>query len=134
MPVLVESLNALSHQDQEDLQKIYRDAPEGFFAPFADASQLIEASLNDSQLLGARFNDRLLGAARLQRHAGHWLLSHLCVRIPTRRRGVAERLVRQSQKSAMDAGSQLCLLATAESVEVQTLAAKLQVPLQIHQN
>lgn len=132
MPVLVESLNTLSYQDQEDLKKIYRDAPPGFFAPFADASQLIDASLNDGQLIGARFNDRLLGAARLQRHAAHWLLSHLCVRIPTRRRGVAERLIVQSQKSAADAGSELRLLATVESPEVQALAVKTHVTLQIH--
>lgn len=134
MPVLVEPLNILSYQDQEDLQKIYRDAPPGLFAPFTDASQLIDISLSDGQLVGARFNDRLLAAARLQRHPGHWLLSHLCVRIPTRRRGVAERLVVEAEKSAAQAGCQLLLVTTAESPEVQALAAKLHVPLQIHQD
>lgn len=131
MPVLVEPLNILSYQDQVDLEKIYRDAPEGFFAPFADAPGLIDANLKDN-LLAARFNDRLLGAACVQRYDGYWQLSHLCVRAPTRRRGVAERLVAHAQKSAADAGCQLRLLATAESPEVQALASKLHVPLHIH--
>ena len=129
MPVLVEPLDTLSYQDQEDLQKIYRDAPEGFFAPYADAAELLEKTVSDGQLLVARFNDRLLGAARLQCQPDQWLLSHLCVRLPTRRRGVAERLVTLTEKSARDAGSQLRLLVTAESPAVQALAAKLHLPL-----
>ena len=45
MPVLVELISLPTYQDQEDLQKIYRDAPDDLFAPFVDASQLIETAL-----------------------------------------------------------------------------------------
>jgi len=131
MPIVVESLQSATYQDQGDLQKIYRDAPPWLFAPFSDASQLIESALDHHTLIAARFNDRLLGAARLQKHGQVWELSHLCVRALTRRRGVAERLVIHAQKSAEDAGCTLRLLATVGSLEVQTLAAKLHVPLQI---
>lgn len=131
MPIVVESLHSATYQDQEDLQKIYRDAPPWLFASFTDASQLIEAALDHNTLIAARFNDRLLGAARLQRHGHVWELSHLCVRALTRRRGVAERLVIHAQKSAEDGGCTLRLLTTVESLEIQTLAAKLQIPLQI---
>ncbi|GFM78512.1 hypothetical protein PSCICM_43310 [Pseudomonas cichorii] len=131
MPVLVGIINSPTYQDQEDLQKIYRDAPQWLFAPFTDAAQLIETSLNDGTLLAGRFNDRLLGAARLEQTGDIWRLSHLCVRTLTRRRGVAERLVTQAQKSARDAGCELRLQTTAELPEVLALAAKLDVPLEI---
>jgi GNAT superfamily N-acetyltransferase len=131
MPIVVEFLKSVTYQDQGDLQKIYRDAPPWLFTPFSDASQLIESGLDHSALIAARFNDRLLGAAYLHKHQDAWELSHLCVRALTRRRGVAERLVIQAQKSAMDAGCTLRLLTTVESPEVRTLAAKLHVPLEI---
>ncbi|HEX8592786.1 MAG TPA: acetyl-CoA sensor PanZ family protein [Pseudomonas sp.] len=131
MPIVVESLQSATYQDQGDLQKIYRDAPPEFFAPFASALQLIAAALDQDMLIAARFNDRLLGAACLHKHEGTWELSHLCVRALTRRRGVAERLVIHAQKSAMDAGCTLRLLTTVESLAVQTLAAKLHAPLLI---
>ncbi|RMQ42224.1 Acetyltransferase protein [Pseudomonas cichorii] len=131
MPVLVGIINSPTYQDQEDLQKIYRDAPQWLFSPFIDASQLIDATLTDETLLAARFNDRLLGAARLQRNGEIWQLSHLCVRALTRRRGVAERLVAHAQKTAREAACQLRLQATAELPEVLALAAKLDVQLEI---
>ena len=89
MPVLVGLLSSPTFQDQEDLQKIYLDAPADMFPPFFGAAQLIETTLADGALLAGRFNDRLLGAARLERGKTVWHLSHLCVRKPTRRRGVA---------------------------------------------
>lgn len=131
MPIVVASPSSVTYQDQGDLQKIYRDAPPEFFAPFRDASQLIESMLDDNTLMAARFNDRLLGAARLLKLGLTWELSHLCVRHPTRRRGVAEHLVLHAQKSAEDAGCTLRLLTTVESLAVQSLATKLHVPLQI---
>ena len=87
MPIVVESLKEISYQDQQDLQKIYRDAPPWLFAPQRDDMELIETALGDGSLIAGRFNDRLLGAARLQRHQGVWHLSQMCVRKITRRRG-----------------------------------------------
>jgi ribosomal protein S18 acetylase RimI-like enzyme len=131
MPIIVESLNVASYQDQQDLQKIYHDAPQWLFAPFAGDAQLIEACLQDGSLIAGRFNDRLLGAARLQRHPDVWHLSQLCVRKITRRRGVAERLVREAQKMAAQSGVALHLLAPAGHLEAQAMAARLNVPLDV---
>src|SRR5471030_571787 len=65
MPIIVEPLTEATYQDQQDLQKIYRDAPHWLFAPFAGDVQLIEGCLRDGSLIAGRFNDRLLGAGRL---------------------------------------------------------------------
>ena len=131
MPIVVQALKDASYQDQQDLQKIYRDAPEWLLAPFSGEAELIESALADGTLIAGRFNDRLLGAALLQRHHDVWYLSHLCVRKVTRRRGVAERLVNQAQKMASQAGAELRLLAPAEHPEAQALAARLQIPLDV---
>jgi len=131
MPIIVQALKDVSYQDQQDLQKIYRDAPQWLFAPFSGEAGLIESALADGALIAGRFNDRLLGAGILQRHHGVWYLSHLCVRKVTRRRGVAERLVNQAQKMASQAGAELRLLAPAGHLEAQALAAKLCVPLEV---
>ncbi|SDS09758.1 acetyl-CoA sensor PanZ family protein [Pseudomonas granadensis] len=131
MPITVQVLQDASYQDQQDLQKIYRDAPPWLFAPFSGDSGLIESSLADGSLIAGRFNDRLLGAGRLQRHHDVWYLSHLCVRKVTRRRGVAERLVNQAQEMASQAGAELRLLAPAGQVEAQALAAKLHMTLDV---
>ena len=129
MPIIVELLNQATYQDQQDLQKIYRDAPDWLFAPFTGDMQLIEDCLQEGSLIAGRFNDRLLGAARLQRHQDVWHLSHLCVQKITRRRGVAERLVNEAQRMASQSGATLRLLAPAGHLEAQALAAKLKVPL-----
>ncbi|WP_277760208.1 acetyl-CoA sensor PanZ family protein [Pseudomonas sp. A34-9] len=131
MPIIVQALKDASYHDQQDLQKIYRDAPEWLFAPFSGEAELIERALADGTLIAGRFNDRLLGAALVQRHHDIWYLSHLCVRKVTRRRGVAERLVNQAQKMASQAGAELRLLAPAEHLEAQALATRLQVPLEV---
>ncbi|EXF91296.1 acetyltransferase [Pseudomonas fluorescens HK44] len=131
MPIVVESLNEPSYQDQQDLQKIYHDAPRWLIAPFNDELQLIEHSLRDGSLIAGRFNDRLLGAARLHRQQDIWHLSQLCVRKITRRRGVAERLVCEAQKMAELAGAKLHLQAPAGHLEAQALAAKLKLPLDL---
>jgi ribosomal protein S18 acetylase RimI-like enzyme len=131
MPIIVQALKDASYQDQQDLQKIYRDAPEWLFAPFCGETSLIDSVLADGTFIAGRFNDRLLGAGRLQRHQGVWYLSHLCVRKVTRRRGVAERLVNQAQKMASQSGAELRLLAPIGQFEAQALAAKLQVPLEV---
>jgi len=129
MPIVVESLTEATYQDQQDLQKIYQDAPPWLFAPQADGQQLIETALADGSLIAGRFNDRLLGAARLERHADFWLLSQLCVRKVTRRRGVAERLVAEASRMARLSGAELRLQAPAGHLEAQALAAKLRIAL-----
>jgi GNAT superfamily N-acetyltransferase len=129
MPIVVEPVHCATYQDQEDLQKIYRDAPNWLLTPFTEAHSLIEAGLSEGSLLAARFNDRLLGAARLQRNETIWHLSQLCVRKLTRRRGVAERLLVEAQKMALEAGCELRLLAPVGHLEAQALAAKLHLPL-----
>ncbi|MFJ2321703.1 acetyl-CoA sensor PanZ family protein [Pseudomonas sp. NPDC087817] len=131
MPVIVQTLEDASYQDQQDLQKIYRDAPDWLFAPFSGEAELIESTLADGCFIAGRFNDRLLGAARLTRHPEVWYLSHLCVRKVTRRRGVAERLVNQAQKMASQAGAELRLLAPAGHLEAQAIAARLHLPLTV---
>ncbi len=35
MPIVVQALHDASYQDQQDLQKIYRDAPQWLFAPYS---------------------------------------------------------------------------------------------------
>ncbi|WP_434696157.1 aspartate 1-decarboxylase autocleavage activator PanM [Pseudomonas sp. Z1-14] len=129
MPIVVERLNEATHQDHQDLQKIYQDAPAWLFEPFSDAGQLINRCLTEGTLIAARFNDRLLGAARLQRHQDAWYLSHLCVRKVTRRRGVAERLVSEARRMARQEDAGLRLEAPAGHLEVQALAAKLKISL-----
>ena len=131
MPIIVEALIEATYQDQQDLQKIYRDAPDWLFAPYSGEMQLIESCLREGSLIAGRFNDRLLGAARLQRNQDVWHLSQICVRKITRRRGVAERLVNEAQKLASESGATLRLLAPAGHLEAQALAAKLKLPLDV---
>lgn len=129
MPVYIETVTDPSQQDRVDLAKIFTDAPAWLLAPYADATALIEAGLADRSLIAGRFNDRLLGAALLQRCAPHWRLSHLCVRKITRRRGVGKRILEESQRLAGEAGKDLHLAAPMEHLEAQALAARLHLPL-----
>jgi len=129
MPVIVETLTEPSPQDRIDLAKIFADAPAWLLAPHTGAAALIEAGLADRSLIAGRFNDRLLGAALLQRGAQNWRLSHLCVRKITRRRGVGRRLVEESQRLASEAGLPLHLAAPAHQLEAQALAARTHLPL-----
>ncbi|CAH0298891.1 aspartate 1-decarboxylase autocleavage activator PanM [Pseudomonas mediterranea] len=129
MPIVVEQLIEATGQDRQDLHKIYQDAPPWLLEPFSDATRLIQAYLQDGSLIAARFNDRLLGAARLQRHQNVWHLSQMCVRSLTRRRGVAERLVGEAQRMARQEGAELRLLAPAGHLMAQALAAKLKLAL-----
>lgn len=129
MPVLVEEINEPSSQDLSDLNKIFQDAPDWMLAPFASRQALLEAALANRQLLAGRFNDRLLGAALIEKGEQHWRLSHLCVRAVTRKRGVARRLLDEAQRLANAAGKPLHLAAPADHLESQALAAKTGLPL-----
>jgi GNAT superfamily N-acetyltransferase len=124
MPVFVETLTEPSPQDRIDLTKIFADAPTWLLAPYADTAALIEAALANGSLIAGRFNDRLLGAAILQRDEQHWRLSHLCVRKITRRRGVGKRIIEESQRLAGEAEKTLHLAAPLDQLEAQALAAR----------
>ena len=129
MPVHVVAIDAPSDQDRIDLAKIYADAPDWLLAPHASAEALIAAGLANGSLVAGRFNDRLLGAALLQREGTDWRLSHLCVRKVTRGRGVARRIIDESRRQADDAGARLYLAAPPEHLEIQALAARTHLPL-----
>lgn len=126
MPVLVEEINQPSSQDFTDLQKIYQDAPDWLLAPFNNCEQLIA----EQRFLAGRFNDRLLGAALLEKTDSCWRLSHLCVRKVTRQRGVARRLLDEAQRLAREAGKPLHLAAPVDHLEAQALAARTGLPLE----
>lgn len=129
MPVYVETVTQPSPQDRSDLAKIYADAPAWLLTPHASAEALIESALADGSLIAGRFNDRLLGAAVLQRGDSVWRLSHLCVRKLTRQRGVGRRLLEETQRLAAQAGKPLHLAAPAGHLEASALAARLHLPL-----
>lgn len=71
----------------------------------------------------ARFNSRLLGAALLDKQTDRWLLSHLCVRELTRKRGVARRLVNEATRLAAEAGQVLQVAIPADQPELVQLAS-----------
>ena len=129
MPVYVESVTQPSPQDLTDLAKIYADAPDWLLTPYSSADTLIAAALADGSLIAGRFNDRLLGAALLQRGDDAWRLSHLCVRKLTRKRGVGRRLLEETQRQASEAGKPLRLAAPAGHLEASALAARTHLPL-----
>ena len=131
MPVVVEAVRTPSQQDRLDLAKIYADAPADLFAPGEAAEAWLAAALADGSLIAARFNDRLLGAARLTPQHDAWRLSHLCVRSVTRRRGVGLRLVSEAQRMAHEAGQTLRLQARTEGAAIQALASQLELPLEL---
>ncbi|WP_435606549.1 acetyl-CoA sensor PanZ family protein [Pseudomonas knackmussii] len=132
MPVIVEAPAQLSAQDRQDLLRIYAEAPAELLAPFADGEALIDAALAAGTLITGRFNDRLLGAAWLQRDADAWRLSRLCVRKVTRGRGVARRLLEQAQQQAVLNGRPLRLQAPAGYETAQSLATHLDLALENH--
>lgn len=122
MPVYFESAEQPSKQDLADLEKIYLDAPDWLISPFADATALIQHGLSQNTLVTARFNNRLLGAALLDKQADRWLLSHLCVRALTRKRGVARRLVQEAVRLAAEAEQALQVVVPADQPELMQLA------------
>lgn len=130
MPVLVEAVVTPSAQDCADLAKIYADAPAWLLPPYASAEALIAAGLASGRLIAGRFNDRLLGAAWLERHETGWQLSHLCVRRLTRGRGVAARLVAFAREQAEQQGQPLRLIAPTDQLEPQAWAIRLGLKLE----
>src|SRR5690606_30549803 len=129
MPVYVECPAQLTEQDRQDLLNVYADAPDWLLPPFAAGAVLIERSLADGSLRVARFNGRLLGAARLRPGGDFLRLSHLCVRALTRGRGVARRLVDEARREAQQQDLLLVLAADPAQEAAEQLAAHLMLPL-----
>lgn len=130
MPVVVQHLTQPSEQDRQDLLKIYADAPQWLLAPFAGAEQLVTRGLAEGRLFTGRFNDRLLGAAWIERHGDTWRLSRLCVRQVTRQRGVARRLLEEAQRLAVLQGAALRLTAPHGQPEAMSFAEHLGLTLE----
>jgi len=130
MPVVVQHLTQPSEQDRQDLLKIYADAPDWLLAPFADAAELVTRGLAEGSLFAGRFNDRLLGAAWIERDTDTWQLSRLCVRRVTRRRGVARRLLEEVQRLAVLQGAGLRLIADSDQPDAADFARHLGLTLQ----
>lgn len=130
MPVVVQHLTQPSDQDHQDLLKIYADAPQWLLAPFNDARHLVELGLAEGRLFTGRFNDRLLGAAWIERDGDTWLLSRLCVRQVTRNRGVARRLLEEAQRLAVLQGAALRLTAPGDQPQAAQFAEHLGLTLQ----
>ncbi|MCJ1880873.1 PanM family protein [Pseudomonas nitroreducens] len=130
MPVVVQHLTQPSDQDRQDLLKIYADAPDWLLAPFPDAGELVERGLADGLLFTGRFNDRLLGAAWIERDGDTWRLSRLCVRQVTRGRGVARRLLEEAQRLAVLQGAALRLTAPDGKHEAAVFAEHLGLTLE----
>lgn len=130
MPVVVQHLTQSSEQDRQDLLKIYADAPDWLLTPFVDAQELVARGLAEGKLFTGRFNDRLLGAAWIERDADNWRLSRLCVRRVTRQRGVARRLLEEAQRLAVLQGAGLTLIADSDQAEAADFARHLGLTLQ----
>ncbi len=130
MPVVAQHLTQPSDQDRQDLLKIYADAPQWLLAPFADAHELVTRGLAEGRLFTGRFNDRLLGAAWIERDSDTWRLSRLCVRQVTRHRGVARRLLEEAQRLAVLQGAALRLNAPDGQPDAKRFAEHLGLTLE----
>ncbi|KJJ96732.1 acetyltransferase [Pseudomonas sp. 21] len=130
MPVVAQHLTQPSEQDRQDLLKIYADAPQWLLAPFADADELVTRGLAEGRLFTGRFNDRLLGAAWIERDVDTWRLSRLCVRQLTRNRGVARRLLEEAQRLAILQGAALQLVTASDQPQAADFARHLGLTLQ----
>ncbi len=100
MPVKLEHLTSPTDADWQDLNKIIAEtAPVGLTTP--DQSNLPEWLNEDRWVIGARFNDRIIGALLAERTAPDTvLLSAPGVRTITQRRGVMHQLLHFIQRWA----------------------------------
>ncbi|WP_163559743.1 acetyl-CoA sensor PanZ family protein [Halomonas sp. NO4] len=111
-------------QVQQDLQRIYADAPAERLPVPVD--EFVHDHLGAGNFFGcARFNDRLLGAVAIRPDAEAWWLSELCVRKTTRRRGVGSRLLALVSSAAHEQGRQLRAPASQLPLADQLLLSRL---------
>lgn len=115
---------AADAQAQQDLQRIYADAPADRLPGAVD--DFIHDHLVAGHCFGcARFNDRLLGAVAIRSDSEAWWLSQLCVRKTTRRRGVGSRLLALVSSAAHQEGRQLRAPASQLPLPDQLLLTRL---------
>lgn len=127
MPVFLEHVQLPGSQDRTDITKIYAEAPDWLLPPYSSAADLLQHNLEQGNLVAARFNQRLLGAAILHKGDTEWQVSHLCVREVTRMRGVARRLLSELQREAAANGAGLVMRLPAGQPELEKLASHLGV-------
>lgn len=127
MPVFLEHVQLPGSQDRTDIAKIYAEAPDWLLPPYSSAADLLQYNLEQGNLIAARFNQRLLGAAILHKGDTEWQVSHLCVREVTRMRGVARRLLSELQREAAANGAGLVMRLPAGQPELEKLASHLGV-------
>nr|WP_314264486.1 aspartate 1-decarboxylase autocleavage activator PanM [uncultured Moellerella sp.] len=90
MKLTIIQLTDLTHQDCIDLQKIW---------PTQTKLAWLEAMLSGTQFYAARFNERLLAAAKIEIKQKEGFIKDFCVREVTRRRGVGSYLLQQICRS-----------------------------------
>ncbi|CAM3781294.1 acetyl-CoA sensor PanZ family protein [Parendozoicomonas haliclonae] len=115
MPVFVESVTSPDSADQNDLVKIYNDAPE-WLTSGLPAEEWVSNTLatNNLHLFAGRFNDRFLTAAVISERDLLWELEWLNVRKVTRDRGVGLRMINELQRIAHEHGRTLVMTRETE--------------------
>jgi len=112
--------NTVSTQLVIDLQKIYANYfPEASLTEQAIAELITQST---SQLYMTMFNERHIGAVKVQINATQATLSQLTIRALTRRRGVGKNLLKQLEKSLTAEGITNVEYNLEEVAEVELLA------------
>lgn len=130
MPVTLHYVDQARWEAEEqvriDLIRIYEDAPQERM-PTPTVAPFIEQHLKGQHFFAcAHFNDRLLGAVAIKEAVDHaWLLSELCVRKPTRRRGVGTRLMALLGEQAKQEGRVLRIETSSLPLADRVLLSKL---------
>ncbi len=114
--------NTVSTQLVIDLQKIYAN-----YLPEASLTEQTLAELitqSSSRLYMTMFNERHIGAVKVQINATQATLSQLTIRDLTRRRGVGKNLLKQLEKSLTAEGMTDIEYNLKEVAEVELLATQ----------
>ena len=114
--------NTVSTQLVIDLQKIYAN-----YLPEASLTEQTLAELitqSTSRLYMTMFNERHIGAVKVQINATQATLSQLTIRDLTRRRGVGKNLLKQLEKSLTAEGMTDIEYNLKEVAEVELLATQ----------
>ena len=114
--------NTVSTQLVIDLQKIYAN-----YLPEASLTEQALAELitqSPSRLYMTMFNERHIGAVKVQINATQATLSQLTIRDLTRRRGVGKNLLKQLEKSLTAEGMTDIEYNLKEVAEVELLATQ----------
>ena len=99
-----------------DLKKLYQDhLPESELSNSSLTDNLIENK--EIQLFVTKFNDRHLGAVKVELQENNAVLSGLCIREVTRRRGIAKNLLREVEKHLVTQKAQNITMALSEFCE-----------------